>query len=197
MKLHIGCGSKQLPGYVHINLIKHEHIDYVHDIAKIDQLFLADSIDEIYACHVLEHFSRKEILNVFQCWTKVLKTGGRIRIAVPDFDAVVTHYMTHGDLSTVTGLLYGGQTTPYDYHMVTFNRPILTELLTHLGFSQVKLYEADSFLPKGFDDYSQAYLPHMDPNGILMYLNLTAVKEGTPDNSSTLSPTLKRFMRLP
>ena len=58
MKLHLGCGEKFLPGYVHVDARKFPHVDYVTD--KLDNLnmFADNSVDEIYACHVLEHFPR-------------------------------------------------------------------------------------------------------------------------------------------
>ena len=57
MKLHIGCGEKFLPGYKHLDVREYPHIDYV---TKADDLsmFADESIEEIYACHVLEHFPR-------------------------------------------------------------------------------------------------------------------------------------------
>ena len=58
MKLHIGCGEKYLPGYKHVDARNFPHVDYVTD--KLDKLemFENDSVDEIYACHILEHFPR-------------------------------------------------------------------------------------------------------------------------------------------
>lgn len=58
MKLHIGCGERFLPGYKHLDARKMPHIDYVTDkLHKLD-MFDDNSIDEIYACHVLEHVPR-------------------------------------------------------------------------------------------------------------------------------------------
>ena len=61
MKLHIGCGEKYLPGWKHLDARKFPHIDYVTD--KLDKLdmFADNSVEEIYACHVLEHFTRLEM----------------------------------------------------------------------------------------------------------------------------------------
>lgn len=61
MKLHVGCGEKYLPGYKHLDARKFPHVDYVTN--KLDKLdmFADDSIEEIYACHILEHFTRTEI----------------------------------------------------------------------------------------------------------------------------------------
>ena len=48
-----------------------------------------NSVDLIYACHLLEHFGRWEMHEVLQEWYRVLKTGGLLRLAVPDFSALI------------------------------------------------------------------------------------------------------------
>jgi len=71
MKLHIGAGEKYLPGYKHMDIIKRPHIDYVGDVGDLS--FLQDSsVDEIYACHILEHFNRNEVEDVLLEWNRVL-----------------------------------------------------------------------------------------------------------------------------
>jgi predicted SAM-dependent methyltransferase len=72
MKLHLGCGKRYIPGYVHIDAVDYPHIDHV---ASIDNLsFISDlSIEVIYNCHVLEHFKRKEVERVLHEWFRVLK----------------------------------------------------------------------------------------------------------------------------
>ncbi|MDR0913319.1 MAG: methyltransferase domain-containing protein [Methanobrevibacter sp.] len=89
MKLHLGCGEKYLEGFTHCDIRKYHHVDYV--IPVDDLPFDDESVDEIYACHVLEHFGRHEVLNVLKEWSRVLKTDGFLRIAVPDFDSIVNH----------------------------------------------------------------------------------------------------------
>jgi predicted SAM-dependent methyltransferase len=56
LKLHLGCGKKFIPGFVHIDVLKYDHVDYCQ---RVDELgnFATGSASLIYACHVLEHFS--------------------------------------------------------------------------------------------------------------------------------------------
>ena len=63
MKLHLGCGDKYLEGFIHCDIRKYEHIDYVINLNDLST-FKDNSVDEIYACHVLEHFGRFEIEDV-------------------------------------------------------------------------------------------------------------------------------------
>ncbi len=177
MKLHIGCGKKQLAGYKHLDVIDYDHIDFVCDARSLSMIE-AESVSEIYACHILEHVERNEVSAVLEEWARVLMPGGVIRIAVPNFESIVEEYIENKDLMSFQGLLYGGQTYDYNFHHVTFDFAMLKKLLECAGFYNVDRYEWHEFLPKDYDDYSRAYIPHMDfENGRLMSLNVMATKK--------------------
>jgi predicted SAM-dependent methyltransferase len=177
MKLHLGCGSKHLPGYVHVDIAEHEHVDIVADLANLPPM--PEPVTEIYACHVLEHFDRNTVKQVLQSWVDLLEPGGVLRIAVPDVGAVVAEYAENGGLGTLLGLLYGGQRDEYDYHKCGFDFETLSAMLIECGCETVERYDWRTFLPPGFDDYSRAYLPHMaTETGRLMSLNVEAKKNG-------------------
>jgi predicted SAM-dependent methyltransferase len=178
MKLHLGCGSKHIEGFVHIDIMQHEHVDYV---AKVDDLpFDDNSADLIYASHVLEHFGRNEFQAVLKEWYRVLKPNGILRVAVPDFQAVAELYCAGklpNGLIQVMGLVCGGQRNEWDFHKVIFDKKFLTEHLSAIGFVNIKAYDWQETEHAHIDDYAQAYIPHMDKeNGRLMSLNLEAQK---------------------
>jgi len=178
-KLHLGCGKRYLKGWTHIDLVTYPHIDHVIGINNLD-IYQNNSVDGIYACHCLEHFKRGEVLNVLCEWFRVLKEGGEIHISVPDFEAMTNEYHSNGRiLEPIMGLLYGRQDYEYNIHYHTFDFKLMEKLLTKAGFCNIGRYEWQDFLPEGFDDFSRAYLPHMDFNkGRLMSLNITAIKPG-------------------
>lgn len=83
MKLHIGCGVKNLPGWKHFDIRNVDsHIDYVGSADDLSQ-FADNSIDEIYACHLLEHFGRHHVDDVLREWCRVLVRGGRNKNSRP------------------------------------------------------------------------------------------------------------------
>ena len=56
-------------------------------VQKVDAKALPwgpDSLDAIYASHLLEHFARHEVDEVLREWARVLKPTGHIHILVPD-----------------------------------------------------------------------------------------------------------------
>lgn len=75
------------------------------------------------------------------------------------------------------GLLYGGQNYEFNFHYQVFDFLLLKNLLEKNGFRDVERYDWRDFLPDNFDDFSRAYLPHMDfEHGRLMSLNVVTVK---------------------
>lgn len=139
--------------------------------------FDPETFDLIYASHVLEHSHRHQVMATLSHWRSLLKKGGILRLAVPDFEAVVTHYLKHGDIPAITGLLYGGQTTPNNMHHIAFDTLYLTGLLMKSGFTGVKKWDWRTTDHAQFDDFSQSFLPHLDKeHGLLVSLNLEATR---------------------
>jgi predicted SAM-dependent methyltransferase len=137
-------------------------------------------VDMIYACHVLEHFVRTVFMNVLQEWRRVLKSGGLLRVSVPDFRFCAEIYYEKGledGLSGLISLISGGQRDEHDFHKMIFDEPFLTSAFEELGFTSVRRWDWRETDHAEFDDFSQADIPHMDKNqGTLMSLNLEAIK---------------------
>jgi predicted SAM-dependent methyltransferase len=176
MKLHLGCGKRFIPGFVHIDAIDFPHVDHV---ATIDSLSFIrdDSVSLIYACHVLEHFKRADVMRVLREWLRVLQPNGVLRIAVPDFAKLVEVYQKNRDIKQVVGPIFGGQDYLYNIHYNIFDEHSLAELLGKAGYSKVQRYDWRETEHAAVDDFSQAYIPHMDKKkGILISLNVEATK---------------------
>ena len=187
-KLHLGCGWRDFgDDWIHIDGGDYDHLDH-HDITDLPQS--SNSCDLIYASHVLEYFDREEAVSVLQEWIRVLKPGGVLRIAVPDFEAMASLYFmptgTSGlgnppqKLSQFLGPLYGKMQMGDDtiYHKTVYDFEELSELLESQGLKDVKRYEWRNTEHAKFDDHSQAYIPHMEKDtGVLISLNVEGVKE--------------------
>ena len=83
VRLNIGCGPDQPEGWVNLDSNPDEEPDIVADVRHLP--FDDDSVDEIYASHILEHIDCRE--PVLEEWCRVLRPGGLITIAVPDIIA--------------------------------------------------------------------------------------------------------------
>ena len=94
-KLHLGCGTNKLSGWVNIDSVKGCNPDLVHDITQ--PLPYPDlSVDEILAEDLLEHFDKYMRYVVFGEWARVLKVGGKITIQVPNFKKILFRYFKFG-----------------------------------------------------------------------------------------------------
>lgn len=176
MKLHLGCGKRHIPGYVHIDAVDYPHVDHVSTIDNLP--FIRDnSIDVIYSCHVLEHFKRREVARVLGEWCRVLKPGGLLRTSVPDFSSICEIYQKYSDIELVLGAIFGRQDYLYNIHYNVFDFASLSRELSSAGFERILKYDWRETEHAAIDDYSQAYIPHMDKKtGIQVSLNVECIK---------------------
>jgi predicted SAM-dependent methyltransferase len=175
IKLHLGSGGKKIDGYKNIDI---RYLPGVEEVANVRFLrsYKNGTVNTIYASHVLEHFGRWEYQAVLERWYEVLEEGGILRIAIPNFESICQWYLKTGDLSKIMGLLYGGQDYDENFHYVTFDFNSIERDLKRIGFKEVRIYDREKTEHSQIDDYSAAYLPHGDKNGLLMSLNIEAIK---------------------
>ncbi len=182
LHLHLGCGKRYIPGFIHIDLDDFPHIDHRSRIDRLP-MFADETVDLIYCCHGPEYFDRGQAHEALCEWRRVLKKGGILRLAVPDFSALVSVYATTGNLNDILGPLYGRMVIHAEqgdtviYHRTTYDYQSLEELCLAVGFRTVRRYDWRQTIHKDYDDYSQAYIPHMDKEGgLLISLNVEAEK---------------------
>jgi predicted SAM-dependent methyltransferase len=119
---------------------------------------------------------RNEWQNVLKTWVRKLRQGGILRVAVPNFKAVVEWYTRTHRIQDILGLVCGGQKDVFDHHCMVFDEDILAQGMLVAGCVGVKHWDWRLTDHSDVDDYSQCYLPHMDKeNGMLMSLNLEGV----------------------
>lgn len=173
IKLHLGCGTRKIHGFINIDTRSEVEPDIVADITNLDY----KDVDLIYAAHVLEHFKKSDIYNILKNWYDCLRIDGILRLSVPNFEAIVSYYQYTRNLIPLITLIYGGQKYDLDYHYIIFDFKTLSEILTKVGFKDIKKYDWKTTEHFYVDDYSQAYLPHLDKlYGRLMSLNVEARK---------------------
>jgi predicted SAM-dependent methyltransferase len=178
-KLHIGCGPRYLPGFLHVDVKALPHVDIVCDMFDIHKHVAPGTVHEIYACHVVEHVSRHRVVELFRIFNTLLATGGVLRLAVPDIGKAIELYASgrYSLYPDLYGQFWGGQRDDHDYHAIGFDFGLLRDIMVRAGFDAVQRYDWRTFLPDGYDDYSRSYLPHMDFDaGELLSLNVVACK---------------------
>ncbi len=178
VKINLGCGWRDFgKDWIHIDGGDYDHLDS-RDIVNLP--FKDNSVDLIYASHVIEYFDRVEIIEVLNKWKSKLKSGSTLRLAVPDFEAMAKLYIEKNiPLNNFLGPLYGKMKMGKDFifHKTTYDFDSLKELLNEVGFRNMDYYLWQETEHGIFDDHSQAYIPHMDKeNGTLISLNIEVKK---------------------
>lgn len=135
IKLNLGNQGTYLRGFIGV-----DHItgDAVYPLTK----YAGGSVSEIYASHVLEHFSHRHTMDVLREWSRVLEPDGKIRIAVPDWDKI-TDPKVVPDFAQRTMYLFGGHVDKHDRHGALFTAQSLTAQMRHVGFEFVQPWESE------------------------------------------------------
>lgn len=173
IKLQLGSGGVRIPGYLNVDLRSGPEVDIVDDVGILKQ-FQKGSVDAIYACHVLEHFSHEKgttalnCLDVLSRWYELLKPGGELFVAVPNLKAIFKTILRHPSRSESLGFfmaIYGGQDYPTNVHYSGYTEESLSEILLDVGFQNVKRF-------KPFVEDTTKFTVR----GVPMSLNLRATK---------------------
>ena len=138
MKLDVGSGTKQAPGYKTVD--QYCDADYQLDITELDKFFDENSIDEIRSSHSLEHLPRSKVDATLRSWLKILKPGGVCWIDVPDM-ASVGKLLYEAELAGnkqkrdwYLTVMYGLQSSPGEFHVVGLTLTVLVEKMQAAGF---------------------------------------------------------------
>lgn len=145
VRLHLGCGSIILPGFINIDVLDLPGVDIVMDLSDVSR-FKSKSVDFLYASHHLEHFPTAQVPKILKEYFRILRPRGVVKIAVPDLDAVMELYVKHKNWFTPPhnpwlGILYGGQDYEFNFHKTGFNFLWLKYLLENAGFTDVERFK--------------------------------------------------------
>ena len=134
MRLNLGAGSTEIEGFE------------PRDVKKGDSIFPLqeedESVEEIRASHVLEHFSHRDVVSVVRHWVSKLSPGGLLRIAVPDFEKIATDYLA-GKEFKVQEFVFGSHVDEADFHGCGFDAEVLTELMLDSGLERLHRWTSE------------------------------------------------------
>lgn len=135
IRLNIGAGETEIEGYT--------PIDRKQGLEAYPLAYEDNSVDAIRASHILEHFGHGDVPKVLNEWVRVLKPGGRIRIAVPDMRKIGIMAVDDSDPRWLLYLM-GGQTDANDFHKTVFTREKLEEAMVRAGIEQIESWTSNN-----------------------------------------------------
>jgi len=170
LRLHIG-GKQPKEGWKILNITPGPHVDYVGNCTSLAQ-FADNSVDEIYASHVIEHLGfRTELPTALKEIWRVLKPGGVFRVSVPDLECLCNLFVhpqvPKEERSSLMMHMFGAQEDEFDFHKVGLTSEFLVHFLSQAGFKRFQRVKEFGL----FDDYSS-----FRRFGVLISLNIEAYK---------------------
>jgi glycosyltransferase involved in cell wall biosynthesis len=153
LKLNLACGPDYMEDYINVDNYGEYKVDAKFDVSSLP--FDDNTIDEIKAFHIIEHFDFFEGQKVLSEWYRVLKPGGRIWIETPDFLESCREFVNETDESKrvfLYGHFFSDPWIPGQAHKFLFTENQLTAQLGWCGFKNVKRLPPSSryiqWLPK-------------------------------------------------
>ncbi len=175
LNVHIGAGLINLQGWINLDARKFSHIHIQASDLELS-MFSDQSLQQVYLCHVLEHFSYRDVGDILATLFKKLTPGGRIIISLPDFQKMVDVFHECGsEINVIRDALMGGQNYEYNFHKSMFTKNLLSKYLLDAGFNSVEEWAPAKVFGVDLDDWSCRHIP--TPKGRrFISLNLLAVK---------------------
>ena len=171
-KVNLGCGPHKLDGY--------ENRDIKEGWSAYPLVDPDGSISEIRASHLLEHFPMKEVRPVLADWVRCLKSGGVLKLAVPDFRKIANDYLNGEHKGVNTGAyVMGGQSDEHDFHKCLFDEKSLAQIMQEVGLVDI-----------------QPWNDHADTCRLPISLNLQGTKPPAIE-SQTVQRSLSVVMSMP
>jgi predicted SAM-dependent methyltransferase len=104
-----------------------------------DLPFADNSVQAIWASHVMEHLAIADVPKALAEWHRVLAPRRRAIIRVPNFDYVARYWLTGPDRGWAEAMVFGLQTDDGEYHKSAFTAAILRADLEAAGFEVLRV----------------------------------------------------------
>ncbi len=154
MKIDIGSGYIVKQGFLRVD---------GDPLCKPDILCMADNltiedntVEELHAFHLLEHFDNEYTFNVLREWNRVIQKGGIIVLKVPDIEQAMKDYVFEKiSWNCFHKILWGANPTANEFmhHKNSFSKFMLKRYLTITGFTDIYIksgnYEITATAIKG------------------------------------------------
>ncbi len=145
IKLNVGCGIFYKPGYINIDIFSPNVADLTQDIRKLE--FNVNSIQEIHASHILEHFDIISLPYLLADWIQLLEPKGIIHIETPYLKKGANRlshlsYMEQiNEIRFLYGIDFQGNS-----HKSGFNPNLLKFMLEQAGFTKITKIKPNRYL---------------------------------------------------
>jgi hypothetical protein len=209
IKLHLGCGTYYLEGYLNIDLPADQHTvskprtDLIADFRTLS--YEPGSVEEIRSHHVFEHFTRSQALRLLFTWRRWLRTGGTLHIETPDFDTACWYYVFSGKKARaeISRHIFGSQEAAWANHYDGWGARKYRDVLTVLGFTDITISKRSNSISTRFNSPIFNWVGLLVPNAVYRRLrgnklpNITVIAkkgEGSVNEEAALRQLLSQYL---
>ena len=153
-KIEFGCGPNLTAGFVGCDIQWFPGVIYICNAWEICSYIVPSVVDEIYSRHFLEHLTFSQVEMTLDCWVKILKPSGIVRVCVPDIDYHIAQFQTlpwespskanpdwtvhQHAVAGFWGWQRDGENKFWDVHKSGYNFEMLSIILQKKGFINVE-----------------------------------------------------------
>jgi ubiquinone/menaquinone biosynthesis C-methylase UbiE len=136
IRLNLGCGDWVFPGWTNVDLYDPK-ADLKCDVKKLP--YEDNTVDQIYNCHIIEHFHFHEAFDVLREWNRVLKPGGLFEVETCDFLASCKKFIESDEKGRVEmyGHFFAKPWFPGQTHYFLYTETQLRWTLEKCGFKNI------------------------------------------------------------
>lgn len=162
MLLELGSGERPYRDgrfWVHSDVRLLDDIDLVIEADNVLESIDPETVEELRAAHLLEHFSYQSTIRILRDWFAVLKPGGKLHVEVPNFSwqaraavDAIDDGLARGpsgepfSLKDIINQIFGEQDYEGNYHKAAFTRDILAFSLSEAGFDPFGIHDIGQVL---------------------------------------------------
>ena len=144
LRLNLGCGTDIKQGYINIDQRWIKGVNQVADVSHLP--YKDESVTEVLANDVIEHFPRERTEMVLKEWIRVLRPEGILKIQCPDV-RTLAYGLVYNQIPTheFSRRIYGGQEYNGNFHYAGFDIPEMKRILRKLGMwpQQISTYNGN------------------------------------------------------
>lgn len=170
LRLNLGCQIHYFDGWVNIDIVGDDpniKVDLACDVAKLP--YEDNTVDFIYAGHLVEHFYPDKLPDIIQEWKRILKRDGKVVIITPDCGAIFRDYATgkfgiEATWQQIYGRIYSYDSAPERHH-IAFDFLELAKMIgikKWQGTYMIKTGGWSQAMPFNFKEPPEELVPFMD-----------------------------------
>ena len=155
-KVHLGCGTIRLQGFINIDIEPSNKPDIIGDFRTMS----FSELEEIRSHHLLEHFNRDEAIDVLKLWHSWLKKDGLLIVEVPDFEGICEKFLS--DKYWMVRHTFGSQEADWAFHKDGWWEDKFKKIFPEVGFEILEIEKTTSrVIRKSGEDKGRHILPNI------------------------------------